>query len=138
MPDILDAVPESHRDLIQSPLTATLTTIDAAGRPQSTEVWYLLDDDGRLKGSVTSERQKYRNLQGNPNCDLFIIDPQNPHRTLEIRAEADLTADPDKATVAEFAERYNVDPSMLLDPAEERYTVTYRPRRIVANPPVAS
>jgi hypothetical protein len=51
MPDILDAVPEIHRDLIQSPLTATLTTIG---------------------------------------------------------------------------------------PAEERYTVAYRPRRIVANPPVAS
>jgi PPOX class probable F420-dependent enzyme len=138
MTDILDAIPESHRDLIQAPFTATLTTIDSRGRPQSTAVWYLVDSDGRLKGSVTSDRQKYRNLQGNPHCDPFIIDPQNPYRTLEVRAEADLTADPDKATVAKFAEQYNVDPSMLLNPAEDRYTVTYRPRRIVANPPVAS
>lgn len=97
MPTILDAVPESHRHLAESPLTATLTTIDTTGRPQSTAVWYLVDDDGQLKGSVTSDRQKYRNLRGNPHGDLFIIDP-----------------------------------------AADRYTVTYRPWRIVANPPATA
>ena len=40
MPEILDGVPESHRDLLLAPLTATLTTVDAGGRPQSTAVWY--------------------------------------------------------------------------------------------------
>ncbi len=90
MPDIFSAVPESHRDLLRSPLTATLTTIDVNGRPRSTAVWYLVDDDRQLKGSVTSDRQKYKNLRHNLNCDLFIIDPQNPFRTLEIRAEAEL------------------------------------------------
>jgi PPOX class probable F420-dependent enzyme len=138
VPSILDAVPEGHRDLAESPLTATLTTIDTTGRPQSTAVWYLVDDDGQLKGSVTSERQKYRNLRGNPHCDLFIIDPQNPYRTLEVRAEADLEPDPDKATVAKFAARYHVDESILINPAEDRYTVTYRPWRIVANPPATA
>ncbi len=138
MATILDAVPESHRDLVDSPLTATLTTIDTTGRPQSTAVWYLVDDDGQLKGSVTSDRQKYRNLRGNPYCGLFIIDPQNPFRTLEVRAEAELQPDPEKATVAKFAARYNVDEAMLINPAEDRYTVTYRPWRIVANPPAAA
>ena len=84
MPDIVSAVPESHRDLLRSPLTATLTTIDVNGRPQSSAVWYFVDDDGRLTGSITSDRQKYKNLSHNPNCDLFIIDPQDPFRTLEI------------------------------------------------------
>lgn len=134
MPDILNDVPESHRDLVQAPLTATLTTIDAGGRPQSTAVWYLVGDDGQLKGSTTSNRQKFKNLRANPNCDLFIIDPQNPFRTLEIRAEADLTADPDKATVRRFAEVYNVDEAMLVNAEEDRYTITYRPRRVVASP----
>ncbi len=103
MPDILQEVPESHRDLLLAPLTATLTTIDSGGRPQSTAVWYFVDDDGLLKGSITSDRQKYKNLQRNRSCDLFIIDPQNPYRTLEIRADADLSPDPDKATVRKFA-----------------------------------
>jgi PPOX class probable F420-dependent enzyme len=135
MPGILDHVPDSHRDLLQSPLTATLTTIDGRGRPHSTAVWYLIDDDGQLKGSITSERVKFKNLSRNPNCDLFIIDPENPYRTLEVRAEADLTPDPQKATVSKFAKLYNVDEAMLLAAGDDRYTITYRPRRIVVNPP---
>lgn len=135
MVDILEAVPESHRDLLHARLTATLSTVDAHHQPQSTAVWYVVDDDGQLKSSITSDRQKYRNLRGNPHCDLFIIDPHNPYRTLEIRAEATLTADPDKATVRKFAAAYGADESMLVRQEEDRYTVTYRLRRVVANPP---
>ena len=38
MPDVTGAVPDTHRDLLDAPLTATLTTVDAHGRPQSTAV----------------------------------------------------------------------------------------------------
>jgi PPOX class probable F420-dependent enzyme len=135
MPEILDDIPESHRDLIQGRLTATLTTLDAQGRPQSTAVWFLLDSDGVLKGSVTTDRQKYKNLSNNPNCDLFIIDPANPGRTLEVRAEAELVADPEQTMVRTFAAAYNVPESILVNPTQDRYTVVLRPRRIVAHPP---
>lgn len=135
MRGVLGDVPESHRDLLQAPLTATLTTIDGAGRPQSTAVWYLVDESGRLKGSITSDRQKFKNLSGNANCVLFVIDPSNPYRTLEIRAVAELEADPRKATVAEFAAHYGVDEAALMRADEERYTVFFRPRRIVVSPP---
>src|ERR1700735_1698419 len=103
LPSISEQTPESHHDLLTSPLTAALTTVDAEGRPQSTAVWYLVDDDGLLKGSITDDRQKYKNLSRNPNCSLLIIDPSNPWRTLEIRAEVELSADPDKAMVSKFA-----------------------------------
>lgn len=132
MPNILDSVPESHRDLLFSPLTATLSTVDGEGRPQSTAVWYRLDDDGQLKGSITSDRQKYKNLRTNPNCSLFILDPTNAHRTLEIRAVAELRADPDKRDVRKFAKVYGVDEAMLVASGGDRFTVTFRPRRIVA------
>jgi PPOX class probable F420-dependent enzyme len=138
MPNILTEIPTSHRDLMQSPLIATLTTVDALGRPQSTAVWYLVDSDGQLKGSVTSDRQKYKNLLANPHCDLFIIDPQNPYRTLEVRAEAELAPDPEKATVRQFAAHYGVDADGLTHPGEDRYTVIFRPRRVVANPPATA
>lgn len=97
-------------------------------------MWYLLDEDGQLKGSITSDRQKYKNLRGNPNCDLFIIDPQNPFRTLEIRALAELSADPDKAMLPKFARAYNVDEAMLAAAGDDRYTVTLRPWRVLAQP----
>ena len=135
MTSILSEVPESHRDLLESRLTAALTTIDGAGRPQSTAVWYLVDEDGQLKSSVTSTRQKYKNLNRNPACDLFIIDPANPQRTLEIRADASLAPDTELAMVGKFADAYHVDPAMLTATGDERYTVTYSPRRIVCNPP---
>jgi len=132
MPDTLEDVPAGHADMLRSPLTATFTTIDGKGRPQSTAVWYLLDDDGQLKCSITSDRQKFKNLSGNPNCDLFIIDPANPFRTLEIRAEAELTADPGKAILPKFAKAYSVDEAMLAAAGEERYVVTLHPCRVLA------
>jgi PPOX class probable F420-dependent enzyme len=133
MSDILEGVPESHRDLLRAPPTATLTTVDGKNRPQSTAVWYLRDY-GQLKGSITSDRQKYTNLRRNPHCSLFIIDPENPYRTLEVRAEAELAPDPEKATVRLFASVYGIDESVLLGHEEDRYTVTFRPRRVIANP----
>ena len=51
-------------DLIDEPRIAVLTTVGANGRPQSTAVWFLVDDDGVLKTSITTDRQKYRNLAG--------------------------------------------------------------------------
>jgi PPOX class probable F420-dependent enzyme len=134
MPDIVDAVPESHRDLLTEPLTATLTTVDPEGRPQSTAIWYLVDD-GQLVGSTTSDRRKYKNLLANPNCSLFIIDPGNPYRTLEVRAEAEMRPDEGKATVRRFADVYGMDEAMLVDQQEDRYTIAFHPRRIVVNPP---
>jgi PPOX class probable F420-dependent enzyme len=132
MPDTLDDIPDSHTDLLRSPLTATFTTIDSKGRPQSTAVWYLLDEDGQLKCSITSDRQKFKNLRGNPNCDLFIIDPTNHYRTLEVRSEAELTADPDKVMLPKFAKAYAVDEAMLAAAGDERYAVTLHPWRILA------
>jgi len=134
VPDILETTPESHRDLLTTGLAATLTTIDSSGRPQSTAVWYLIEG-GQLKSSTTSDRQKYKNLVRNPNCVLFVIDPQNSFRTLEVRAEAELAPDPEKTLVRKFARPYGVDESLLVNDAEDRYVVTYRPRRIVVNPP---
>jgi PPOX class probable F420-dependent enzyme len=136
VPDILDAVPASHRDLLEAPITATLTTVDGHGRPQSTAVWFTVDAGGELVGSITSDRQKYKNLGANPHCTLFVIDPENAFRTLEVRGEAELEPDPEQATVRTLAASYGMDPEMLVNPAEDRYTVKLRPRRVVVNPPV--
>jgi PPOX class probable F420-dependent enzyme len=133
MPTIAD-VPESHRDLLEAQLTAVLTTVDAQGRPQSTAVWYLLHD-GDLIASVTDSRQKYKNLASNPQCTLFVLDPENPFRTLEIRAEATLVHDVDKRDVEVIALAYGADPEPIKSVPGQRHTVTLAPRRIVVNPP---
>ncbi len=52
---------------------AVLATIKRDGRPQMSHVSYLLDDDGRIKVSVTGDRAKTRNLIRDPRATLSIV-----------------------------------------------------------------
>ena len=74
----------------------------------------------QLKCSITSDRQKYKNLRANDSCDLFIIDPANSYRTLEVRAEAELRPDPEKEMVRKLAAAYSADEAMLLAAGDDR------------------
>ena len=125
-------IPSTHTDLL-GPNTAVLTTVGADGLPQSTAVWFLLDDDGTVKTSILTSRQKYKNLARHPKATLFILDPANPYRTLEIRAEVELTPDPDKTLLPKFAERYNVPVEVLEQSGDDRVIATLTPVRVVAN-----
>ncbi len=128
---ILDMVPETHRDLLFERLPFVLTTVDAKGRPQSSAVWCFVDEDGILKGSTLEQRQKFRNLRRNPECALFVFDPKDDHRTLEIRAGAELMPDPRKETVRAIAPKYGADPTRLGQSPGDRVTVLFHPHRVV-------
>ncbi|MCK9905139.1 PPOX class F420-dependent enzyme [Parafrankia colletiae] len=125
-------IPASHLDLLTQPLTAVLTTIGADGRPQSTAVWYLFHGS-TLQTSMITTRQKYKNLLRKPVAGLFILDPANPFRTLEIRADVELTPDPSKELLPLFAKHYGVDETMLNLPGTERVAATLHPIRVVVN-----
>jgi PPOX class probable F420-dependent enzyme len=129
--DILSATPESHRHLLEATLTATLTTIDVEGRPRSAAVWYFVDSDGQLKSSTHSDLEQYKDLSRNPNCSLLIIDFGDPFYTLEVRATAELTVDPDNSTVRKLADKYGLDAAKATV-RENRLTVTYHPRQLLA------
>jgi len=64
--------PEIHRDLLQTDV-AMLTTVGADGYPQTTALWFLFDD-GLIKLSLNSSRQKTRNLRSNPHVNFFVLD----------------------------------------------------------------
>jgi PPOX class probable F420-dependent enzyme len=51
---------------------AVLATIRRNGRPQMSNISYLLDDDGLIKISVTETRAKTKNLRRDPRCTLSI------------------------------------------------------------------
>lgn len=126
-------VPDSLTDLLHGPNTAVLTTVGADGLPQSTAVWYLVGEDGVLRTSITTDRQKYRNLVRHPKATLFILDPTNPYRTIEIRANVELTPDPEKAMVHEFADKYGVPVETLLQAGGDRVVATFDPIKVNAN-----
>jgi PPOX class probable F420-dependent enzyme len=100
----LNAIPISHRDLAEAAGIAVLSTIGPDGFPQSTAVGYLLEPDDVFRITVSSDKQKLRNLQQRPECTVFIIDPVNAHRTLEVRGRAELIPDDDFAWAAKIAE----------------------------------
>ena len=56
--------------------------------------------DGEVKISLNTTRKKVRNLRGDARCTLFLLDLANPHRYLEIRADAELVPDTGKAFAA--------------------------------------
>lgn len=126
-------VPESLTDLLHGANTAVLTTVGADGVPQATAVWYLVGDDGVLRTSITTDRQKYRNLARHPKATLFILDPANPYRTIEIRANVELTPDPDKVMLPQFAEKYGVPVEVLEQAGGDRVVATFDPIKVNAN-----
>ncbi|MGN6161905.1 MAG: pyridoxamine 5'-phosphate oxidase family protein [Marmoricola sp.] len=134
MANIKDLVPESHHDLLDAAWATALVTLDSEGRPQTTAVWYLADaEDGQLKSSISDARVKFRHMQANPEVDLFIVDPGNMFHTLEIRATATVTIDEGLVTAGKIGAKYEADLTGYDQPGDQRYTVVFEPRKVVAN-----
>ena len=77
-------IPETHRDLIDRPLWAALTTVMPDGQPQTTPVWCNRSGDTILINCMKGFR-KTRNMRANPKVSLFVYDPNDPLRNIEIR-----------------------------------------------------
>ncbi len=122
--------PESHQDLLQADV-AVLATNGRDGYPQVTALWFLYDDDGMLRLSLNTTRQKVKNLQANPACTFFIIDPASPYRTLEVRARAEIEPDPDYVFADKVGAKYGgVDLRENDRPGETRVVVTLHPVKV--------
>ena len=122
--------PESHQDLLKAAV-AMLATNGQDGYPQVTALWFLFDDDDTLKLSLNTTRQKVKNLQAHPECTLFILDPANPYRTLEIRARAEITPDVDYAFAKKLGAKYGgADLSSNDRPGETRVVVSLQPVKV--------
>ncbi len=77
-------LPTSHLDLLERPVVGHLATVDANGRPQVNPVWFLFDGQ-RLLLSVKGGTAKLRNMRGNHQVAISVVDPDNPFRYLELR-----------------------------------------------------
>ena len=125
-------IPASHRDLLRTDV-AMLTTLGADGYPQTTALWFLAEDDGTIKLSLNRARQKTRNLERRPEVTFFVLDRANPMRTLEVRARAEVAADPDYAFADRIGAKYGgVDLRKMDQPGQSRVVVTLHPVRVNA------
>lgn len=127
----IPAIPATHRDLLDLPIPVALATVSDDGRPQVTAVWAVREGDVVLI-SVLASRQKYRNLLARPQATLFVIDPDNPYRTLEIRGDIRIEADPELAGFAKVLAAYGSDLESFGGIREGRVLLTLCPQRVVA------
>lgn len=124
------AYPESHLDLLSADV-AVLSTKGHDGYPQVTALWFLYDEDGVVRLSLNTARQKLKNLRADPACTLFIFDPASPYRTLEIRASAEIEPDADYAFADKLAAKYGgVDLRNNDRPGETRVVVSLHPAKV--------
>lgn len=127
----MPTIPESHRDLAETPLVASLSTVGADGTPQVTAIWFVAGGD-TVQISLLQTRQKYRNVAARPQATLFVIDPKNPFRTLEIRGTVTIDEDSDLALFERVFRHYGQDPATSGAPTEGRVAVTLSPTHVVA------
>ncbi len=123
-------IPASHLDLVETGRFAALATLGPDGFPQVTAVGFLLED-GAIKLSLNTARQKTKNLRRHPEATLFFADPATPYRTLEIRAHAEVAPDPDYAFADRLGAKYGGTDLRENDrPGEARVVVAFVPVRV--------
>jgi PPOX class probable F420-dependent enzyme len=105
-----DEIPQSHRDLVECPPVAALTTVMPDGYPQTSVVW--CDFDGELVQVNTMRGfAKERNMRRNPRVTLLCYDPRQPLRYLEVRgAVVEMTEDGAAEHLDELASKYAGQP----------------------------
>lgn len=123
-------IPETHKDLLNAD-TGILATFGKDGFPQVTALWFLYDDDGMVRISLNTIRQKVKNLQAHPECTFFILDRANPARTLEIRARAEMKPDPKYVFADKVGQKYGgIDLRKIDQPGQSRVVVTLHPVKV--------
>ena len=122
------SIPATHLDIVQNAQVVMLSTSGPSGAPQTTALWFLLDDDGKIRLSINAARQKVKNLIRDPKVSLFFIDTTNPYRTVEIRGTASAEPDPDYVFAEKVGTKYGGTDMRKMDkPGESRLVVTIEP-----------
>ena len=125
------SVPSSHTDLLDASI-ATMATVGPDGRPQVSAVWFLADD-GAVKVSLNTARQKTKNLAANPAVTVFILDLANPARTSRSVATPRSTLMTTTRSPTASAAKYGGADLRAMDgPDGRRVVVTVDPVRVNA------
>jgi exopolyphosphatase/guanosine-5'-triphosphate,3'-diphosphate pyrophosphatase len=131
-------VPDSHRDLLEQPLSAYVATVGTNGGPQVSPMWFWWDGD-RIRLTHTRTRQKFRNLQAEPRIALTVADPAEPQRYLELRGVVETVEDDaGGAFYRRLRPRYGVAPDAPMPDADVRVVLVVRPTAVLARSPATA
>jgi PPOX class probable F420-dependent enzyme len=97
--------PEQLADFLAQPYNATLATYRADGTVLLSPVWHRWRDGG-FDVSTGADDVKVRHLRRDPRCSIVVYDNDPPYRGLELRGQARILPDPDRAALRGIAVRY--------------------------------
>ncbi len=83
-------IPKTHRDVLERPLRAYLSTLMPDGHPQTQPIWCNYDG-GDVLINTSMERQKGRNLLADRRATILIVDPDDTSRWIEVRGDVGIT-----------------------------------------------
>lgn len=128
-----DTVPATYADLLEANGFAFVATTGPHQVPHVSPTWYLWYAANRhLLISLTTGRQKYRNMRRDPHVAACIPDPQNPYRHIKIRGTAEaIEPDVNHRLINALAKKYlDQDEYAPHMPGDVRVVVRIKPQRV--------
>ena len=129
-------IPESYLDLLERPVVVSLATVNPDGQPQVTPVW--VDYDGEyVRINSARGRRKVANMEQRPRVTVLAIDPDDPHRWMEIRGKVEqITEEGAVDHINKLSAKYRGEPDYYKNNPrrgkETRVIFKIRPTRVVA------
>ncbi|MFI8006472.1 PPOX class F420-dependent oxidoreductase [Streptomyces sp. NPDC086010] len=119
-----------------TPVFATLATIQPDGSPQLSVTWLGRDGDDLLV-STTAGRRKERNLRADPRVSVMINPPNAPYTYAEVRGSAVLATEGGQELIDVLSRKYTGKAYADFNPNShedaERVVVRITPRKVVGS-----
>ncbi|ARE78641.1 PPOX class F420-dependent oxidoreductase [Streptomyces sp. NPDC059558] len=119
-----------------SPVFASVATIQPDGSPQVSVTWLARDGDDLLV-STTVGRRKERNLRRDPRVTVLINPSDAPYTYAEVRGTAQLTTEGGQELIDALSRKYTGKEYADFNPASaedsERVVVRITPRKVVGS-----
>ncbi|MGW6982241.1 PPOX class F420-dependent oxidoreductase [Streptomyces sp. NPDC054932] len=124
------------RIIDDSPVFATVATIQPDGSPQLSVTW-LTRDGEELLISTTVGRRKEKNLRRDPRITVMINPTDAPYSYAEVRGTAELSTEGGQELINELSRKYTGKDYRDFNPASvddaPRVVVRVVPRKVVGS-----
>ncbi|MER6516842.1 PPOX class F420-dependent oxidoreductase [Streptomyces sp. NPDC001553] len=132
-----EALSDNLKKLIDdTPVFATVATIQPDGSPQLSVTWLARDGDDLLI-STTVGRRKEANLRRDPRATVIINPPNAPYTYAEVRGTVSLTTEGGQELIDALSRKYTGKEYADFNPASKddaaRVVLRVTPRKVVGS-----
>lgn len=115
--------------LLSAPNHAVLSTQNGDGSILSTVVW-IAYEEGELFVNSALGRRWPTNLERDPHVTVVVLDPQTPHKFLEVRGTVTSSVERGLDDINRLAHKYIGRDYPWLQDGEQRVTFVIEPARV--------